>query len=350
VAVPDSREEVVAAFVHTHGTRLVRLAHLFGADDPHRAAAAAMASTLLRWGRHGDAHDDLLTAARSVGSLGRPPVHEDVRLQGWLDRAEASAYEVDVDALRAETGRELEIQRTRRSATRRRTGLGVAAAVLAIAAVSAVIGDEQPPSQPDGLGRLTSEEPVASEGVALVDLPPAGSLRLPAELRSQKGVVAVADVLLHGPALAIARVEVAAGPATMLAIEGTNSSGDHVVAVLAVPDGESFLLVDESDLVAVMRAPRRDRLLSSDTPLTLRQTVVEDFQGRNLLLEVTSSRIDHAFVTLADSKQVLANRYSVPRSEVALFVAVDDDSVAEITYIVREKGAVRHRSLYTATP
>lgn len=351
MTVSPSGVNEIAAFVHTHGARLVRLAHLLGVADPASAVADAMASTLLRGGRRRDAHDELLEAARAVGSQRQPPVREDARLQGWLDRAEAAAYEIDLEDLRHETARRLEVQRGQRSSTRRRAAVGTIAAVLLVAGISVVAGDDDTAArQPDGFGGLRSTgEPPASDGPAPTGLPSAGSFLLPRQLQSANGVV-VADVLLQGPALPIARVDVAIGSATMIAVEGVTRGGSRVVCVLAVPDGQSLLQADAADLVGVIPAPQEGRLLTSGSPLTVRQSVVEDYRGLNLMFDVTSSRVDNAVVTLADGRQIIANRYSTTDSDIALFVTVDDTAAAEISYLSSRRGQLRAKSLYTATP
>lgn len=350
MVVARSGVDEVAAFVHTHGARLVRLAHLLDVPDPLPAAAGAMASTMLRRGRS-DAHEDLLAAARAVAAHAQPPVREDARLQGWLDRAELESYETDLDALRSETADRLASQRRSRNRTRRRAAAGTAAALLVLAGASLLTGgpDDAEPPPTDGLGRLRpTSDSAGSDGPGLVGLPPAGSVVLPRQLQSAQGVL-VADILLLGPAVPIARVDVAAGRATMLAVQGVTRDHTRVVCVLAIPDGQTLLQADEADLVGVVPTPTPGRLLSGAAPLRVRQSVVEDYRGRNLLLDVTSSRIDRAIVTLSDGKVVEANRYPIPGGDSALFVTVDDDSAAVITYVGHDR-VLRRRSLWTATP
>lgn len=343
--------DAIAAFVHTHGTRLFRLAHVLEVADPARTAADAVASTVMRRRRGGDAHDALLTAARAVGAQARPPVRDDARLQGWLDRAETAPYEADLDALRSDTAVRVELQHRRRSSTRRRAGAGTVAAALLVGVASLLTGGAEDAAQlpSEQWGWHPTGAASATQQPALVGLPPAGSVLLPRQLQSANGVL-IADMLLLGPAVPIARVDVATGPATMLAVEGVTRRDSRVVCVLAVPDGQSLQQADEADVVAILPAPMKGRLLSRVTPLTVRQSIVENYRGRNLLLDVTSSRIDNALVTLADGRQVLAHRYSAPDSDVALFVTVDDASAAEILYFSRKQGVVRRKALYTATP
>lgn len=348
-----------SALVHTHGSRLVRLAHLLGAPDPEQTAADALALTLLHRGR-GDAHWELLTAAQHVGAHVRPPIHDAPRLQGWLDRAELDSHPVDLTALQQATVARLTVQRARRSTSRRRMAAGALAVVVGLVGVNALTDEEADtttPNTPLSMGGVDGLRPALGDpadpgpvDVARLLAPPA---RLPTGLRAAAGVV-VADAVLTGPARPVARVHLEGAPTTLLGVACAPRDDPPSLCLLALREDQplrSLRSAQLSPLVATLPLPLRGRLISSNASLVTRHSsVVDEFDLETVLMEVTSARVDSLYVTFANGQSTYATRYVDPAWDASLFVLIaGDQTPAQLSYL-SDGVVVDRRSLYTATP
>lgn len=350
---PDPGE--IAAFVHTHGTRLTRLAHLLGADPPDVAAADAMASTLLRRTRGGDAHEDLLAAARIVGSRGVPQVHDDARLHGWLDRAELVPHPVDLTTLVGSTGVRLQTQLAARRRGRLRAAAGAAAAALLVAGGLSWPDDDEPSAagwQVKGSGILFPNNPYLNGGdpnAVVPDLPGVGWVNPPPRQRIARDI-ALAGVVLTGRTTTIMHASLLDGPATVLAVACTTEGGLPAICVLLAPTGVSLPDLETEAVIALLPSPQGGRVLNQLLPTVLRGSMIGTLSSQTLLLDVTSSDVDAALVTYNDGSRVLADRYLPLGSGHPLFVARNKDVMpASVAYIDKDGHTLAHRSLYTAT-
>lgn len=346
-------QDTVTRFVRTHGTRLVRLAHLLSVPRPEAVAADSMADILLRLPRR-DAHDQLLAAAREVGASGQPPIRDDGRLQGWLDRAEATPYQVDLLALTEATSGRLSARCARRRRSRRRSAAGVVAAGCVLGAAAL-----WPSSQPgNDVGRLPGSgidypnDPLGNDsggGTVRPTLPtlvplPSGQQRVRA--------TAVAEVVLSGRAAGILHTTESGRDATVVAV-GCGSRGHQVTAicVLTVPVGTALAAVGPTALTDVLDLPPGHHVARQSVPSVLRAPTVDGLVGQTLTLDVTSTRVDAMLVTYTDGSQVLARRYQPPGWPVTLFAALNKDVMpAEVAYLGPNGAVLARRSLYTATP
>ncbi len=353
MVVPSSPSDATT-LAHTHGTRLVRLAHLLQAPDPEGAAADALASVLLA-ARRGDAHDQLLAAARVVGSYGQPPVRDDGRLEGWLDRAETAPYDVDLTVLSAATSRHLELQRRRRRTTRRRVA---AAALVAAGLVGVAVAWPQgdPPASgwqvETAVGRFPHwgfPDDQNDRSSAPPTLPPAASL--PASQR-QAHDVRLFEVVLDGRAHNILLTTLSGVPADMLAIACTTvDTGTPAICIVTLPTRTALRDAPPSSLTDVLELPRRHRVARESVPSVLRAPTVDGLFGRTLTLDVTSARAHSMLVTYTDGSQLLGTRYHPGDWKVALFAAINTDVLpAQVAYLARDGSPLAERSFYTATP
>jgi len=347
------------ALVHTHGTRLVRLAYLLGVDEPEGATADALARTMLTR-RHGDAHEELLAVALEVGARAEPPIHDNTRLQGWLDRAEVDTRDVDLLALQAEAVRRLAVQRDRRATYRRRTVAAATVAVAVVAGASLIDGRERPaprPPPPLATDRIEGYPPDPASGPPVVRASPvnlSGSLPaapadLPVGQESAAGVV-VADLVLAGPTTPIATVHIEGAPATVLAVSCAPRGEPASVCVLVLMRDQPLRSAEGSSLLAVLPIPPGDSLVSRGLPSLGRISFVDEFHHKTMLMEVTSADVDAVRVDFPNGQYAYARRLSAPGADAALFVAVTVDATpATVTYM--SDGTVLHRrSLYSATP
>lgn len=351
----DQGNDLVAALVSTQGARLVRLAHLLGAEHPEATVADALATTLLHKPPRGDAHDELVAAAEIVGERGRPPVRGTARLQGWLDRTELDSYAVDVGALRTATAQRLAAQRRRRRTIRLRTAAGAAAAVVvAVTAGALWPGDDQAPAgwPVPGSGILYPNDPLLNGGDPDPDdrprLPEPGAVQLPARQHSASNLP-VGQVVLNGRSIAIMPTTMAGSPAHVLGVGCTARGGVPAMCVLALPTTAS--LADIGIDALVLSSPPTDVVDSVRGPSVLRAPVIDGLTGQTLTIEFTSSDVDALLVTYTDGSQVLANRYRVPNRPGTLFAALNRDVMpAEVSYLAADGTTLARIALYTATP
>jgi hypothetical protein len=351
VAGRGASDEQVVALVHTHGTRLVRLAYLLDVPEPQCAAADALAHTVLGR-RSGDAHDDLITAARHIGARAQPAVYDEALLQGWLDRAERDAHEVDLQALQTATVSAMTDQRARRSTTRRRATAGAVAAVMVVAGAGAVAGEDGPaPAPPAANARLDGYPPpsqATGRPVDVVELMTSRPRRLPPGQRSATGV-ALADTLLAGPTVRVAPVHVDGARATVIAALCAPRGGPPSLCTLAVPPDDTLRQAAPKHLLATLPLPTGDRLRSLSAPLVSRSSMVDEFKQKTVLWEVTSAKVGTLRVQFADGRSADATRFSHPTWDVALFAVVGDVTPARLWYLT-DGMVLDQRSLYTATP
>lgn len=332
-----SSDARVAALVHTHGTRLVRLAHLLEVPAPELVAADALAATLLRR-RSGDAHEELMTAAHGVGARAQLPIHDDTRLQGWLDRAERAALAVDLTALHAVTVQRMAVQRAQRTAYRRRMSAAAVAAVAVVAGASLVHGGDraaQGPAPTLTTGRIEGypPSPVERGPVEVSGLLPSRPRRLPPDQRSATGV-SLADTLLAGPTVRVTPVHVRGAPATVIAAQCAPRAGPPSLCAVAVPPDEPLLQGTPKYLLATLPLPTGGRLTSTRDPVISRSSFVDEFDQETVLWEVASARIGRLRVAFTDGGWANATRYSHPTWDVALFViAAGDSAPARLTYL-----------------
>ncbi|CAN5419871.1 hypothetical protein BH18ACT8_BH18ACT8_04840 [soil metagenome] len=346
-----------ADLVHTHGTRLVRLAHLLGADKPETTAADAMATTLLqRTRRPGDAHDELLVAAGLVGARGQPPIRGTARLQGWLDRAELDPHDVDISALLSATARRLEEQQGRRSRNRRRAATGVVAAAVVVVATGLLWPGEDP---------ATAGWPVPGSGILYPDrdlnggdpnaderpqLPARRQVELPAVQRAAANVT-LADVVLNGRTIPIMPTTLAGVPANVVGVGCTARGGIPALCVLAIPASDPLADATRDALLTVLTTPRIGHVASDSGPTVLRAPSIDGLTGLSLTVEVTSSDVDAVLVTYTNGSQVLANRYRAPNRPGTLFAALNIDVMpSEVAYLAADGTTLARIALYTATP
>jgi len=341
----------IAAFVHTHGARLVRLAHLLGAREPEQAGADAVAATLQRRGS-GDAHDDLVSAARHVGAMGDPPVRDDGRLQEWLDRAALSEHPVDLAALQHATVERLAVQRADRSRQRRRTAAGALGVVALVVAASALTdADDVAPAPSQATERLEGypPDPVAEGPVDLSGLQPPAPRRLPEDQRSSAGMI-VENTFMAGPATPVARVHMNGEPTTVVAIGCAPFQGPPSVCAISVPRGAPLRQSTPIALLALLPVPVGDQLISDWDPAVSRESLVDEFDQRTVLWEVASAEIGTLHVDFSDGRSATATRYRHPSWDQALFLLVAGDQMpARLSYMA-DGIALDRRFLYTATP
>jgi len=346
VEVGGAGDHEIAELVHVHGARLVRLGRLLGVDGAERTAANAMAWALLRR-RRGDGHEHLLEAARSVGASGRPPVHEDTQLQGWLDRAELEPYEVDVGQLLELTQRALLAHRGAHRRSRVRW-LGVATVVAVLAAGSALVPDEEPPEgqwRVEGSGIRSPDEYEINGGDP--------DVQTPAPVRSVNQDVArgvqLADVVLRGRTVPIMQMPVFNDFATLLAVGCTSADDQPAVCVVVVTSPESPLSeLDDEALVASLPLPRHGNAITRGPPSVLRHLTIEAMTDHTLLVTATSPKVAAVRVTYADGSQVVAYRYHLGSWRGALFLALNIDvDAATVVYLDRNGQTLERRSLQT---
>lgn len=347
----------VTTLVHTHGARLVRLAHLLGADRPEASAADAMATTLLQRPRPRDAHDELTAVAGLVGARGQPAIRGTARLQGWLDRAELDPYDVDLSALLSATAQRLEEQQRRRSRNRRRAAIGVvAAAVVVVAAGSLWPGDDPAAAgwPVPGSGILYPNEPLLNGGDPNADarphLPAPRAVELPTAQRSAANI-AVADVVLNGRTIPIMPTTLAGSPAHVLGIGCTARGGIPALCVLAISESSSLADATPAALLSVLTTPRIGHVASDRGPAVLRAPDIDGLTGQTLTVEVTSADVDAVLVTYTNGSQVLANRYRAANRPGTLFAALNIDVMpSDVAYLAADGTTLARIALYTATP
>jgi len=346
----------VSMLVHTHGTRLVRLAHLLDVPEPELLAADAMAAILVRRGG-GDAHQELMAAAYEVGARAEPPIHDQARLQGWLDRAELDPHQVDLMALQSATVQRMAVQRARRSTYRRRMGATAAAAVALVAGASALTGaEDDPPSPPSTLatgpssGLRDAEDFVPASRVDLSPwLPPPPPTGLPQGQRAGRGIV-VADAVLAGPSLPISTVHIGGDPATVLAVSCAPRDQPLSLCVFALPRDQTLREAESSSLLAVLPVPRGDRYTNPGSLSLSRSSIVDELKLKTVFMEATSADVGTVSVRFTTGDYGFATRFSAPEWAAALFVAVTGDATpAALTYLA-DGMTLDHRVLYTATP
>ena len=345
----------VQALVHTHGTRLVRLAHVLATNAPEIAAADALATTLLR-GRHDDAHEELMTAARAVGARAEPPIHDDARLESWLDRAELDDRQVDLLALQAATVQRIAVQRARRRAYRRRTGVVSIAAVALVGGASAFAGTEDgsvpsssSPSATASSGTRDAEDFIEASPVDLSGRLPSPPALVPRDQRSADGIT-VGDVTLTGRASPIAHVHIETAPATVLAVRCVPSGQPRGLCVLVLHGDQALHDIDASSMLAVLPIPRGDEYTNRGLPSLGRTSVVDEFHLKTVLMEATSTEVGTVHVRFTNGQFAFATRFSKPAWDAALFVAVTVDEIpAALTYTT-DGFILDRRVLYTATP
>jgi hypothetical protein len=338
VTVDGNGGEQPTAFVHTHGRRLVRLAHLLGVDESEQVAAEAMAATLVRWSRRRDAHDHLLAAARRVADRGTPPVRDDTRLQAWLDRAELEPYEVDISLLSELTHEEL----LRQGAALRRRRLqwvaGAAAAVVLAAGSSLWPSEEREPAP-------TAAGPPSSQ----TDQPGEASPTSP-DRRAVRPVES-AGVVLRGRAITVMQTSVYndVHVATMLAVGCTRKDGLRAVCLVFAPPVGPLSEIDDHAVAAVLPTPRHGDAVSDTSPAVLRDATTQALTNQTLLVDATSRAVDAVRVTYNDGSQVVANRYDVAGWRARLFVARNKDvQPVKVIYLDSDGRALARRWPNTA--
>ncbi|MDQ3165220.1 MAG: hypothetical protein M3Q17_03500 [Actinomycetota bacterium] len=351
----------IAAFVHTHGARLTRLAYLLGVDHPEVAAAASMASTLQRRNCGQDAHEDLLIAARTVGSRGVPAVHDDARLQGWLDRAELDLHDVDLGALVESTQHQLQTQRGARRRGRWRATAAAAVVALLIVAAGMVWPDDGPRKtlHAERSGILFPNDPYLNGGDPNAVLTPevrgAGSLLSPPRQRVARGVV-LAGFELSGRTTAIMPTALPDGPATLLAVPCTGTPllsgfGLRAVCVLVAPLGVRLSDLGPEAVVAFLPPPRDGRVLAQGPLTVLRGSLIGTLASQTLLVDITSSEADTALVRYTDGSQIMADRYLLRGWPTPLFVARNKDVMpVSVVYRGGDGHTLGRRSLYPTIP
>lgn len=342
----------IAAFVHTHGTRLVRLAHLLDVADAAGVAADAMASTLLRGGRDRDAQDELLEAARAVGSRAQPPVLADARLEGWLDRAELNPYKVDVVALSRLTQQAL--RASREALRRRRQRLAAGAAVIGMLATAGSLWPRHEEAElakwrVEGSGILSPNDPFRNGGdpdvTVSTSVPPA-SQRFPRDVQA-------AGVELRGRAITIMQTSVFDGVdvATMLAVGCSNENGVRAVCLVLAPPIGALSQIEDEAVVAFQPIPRRGQAVSAAAPSVLRDGAIEALTDQTLLVDTTSPDVATALVTYTDGSQVRANQYHLRRWGARLFAARNKDvQPTEVVYFGPNGKTLARRSLHSVSP
>lgn len=340
---PDRGE--ITALVHTHGTRLARLAHLLGANRPDVTAASAMAATLLRRTRRSDAHDELLAAARVIGSSVIPQVRDDARLQGWLDRAERESYDVDLGALVGSTQHRLSMQLVARR--RGRLLAGPSAVAVAVLVVAGILWPGEAPErtrlQVEGSGILFPNDPYLNGGDPNAVVAP----ELPPKLRVARPVP-VAGVVLRGRMTAVMATSLAEGPATLLAVACTTDDGARATCVLLAPAGVSLPDIETESVLALLPSPRGGKVLNDLLPTVLRGSMIGTLASQTLLLDVTRPDVAAAVVTYTDGSHVLADRHPLPGRSTPLFVARNKDVMpTSVAYLDQDGRRLGHRSLYT---
>lgn len=334
---PSSSDVRVPTLVHTHGTRLVRLAHLLDVPEPELVAADALAATLSRRGSD-DAHEELMTAAHEVGARAQPPIHDDIRLQGWLDRAELDVLQVDLMALQTVTVQRMAVQRAHHTTRRRRmAAAGVAAVALLVGASLLSDGDQNArgpaPALPTGSLEGYPPSPVARGPVAVSGLLPSRPRRLPPGQRAARGFT-LADTFLAGRTVRVTPVHVRGAPATIIAVQCAPHDGSPSLCAVAVPPDEPLRQGRPKYLLATLPLPTGDRITSTRDPLVSRSSFVDEFDKETVLWAVASARVERLRVEFTDGRWANATRYSHPTWDVALFViAAGERAPVELTYL-----------------
>ena len=327
----------ITALVHTHGARLVRLAHLLGVHEPERVAADAMAGTS-RGRRRSDAHEELLTAARRVGDRGTLPVRDDAQLQSWLDRAELEPYEVDVGWLWELTQEELQRQEGALRRRRLRWTAGAAAAVLLAAASMLWPGDgrdvaRMPPDGPTGRAVVPTQGPFSWPG------------RRPVRDAEAAGVV------LRGPAITIMQTSVYNDVyvSTLLAVSCTSDQGVRAICIVFAPPVGPLSEMDDQAVAAFLPVPPRGDAISDTAPSVLRDATTRALTNQTLMVDATSPAVDAVRVTYTDGSVVVANRYDAQEWGARLFLARNKDvQPVKAVYLDSDGRMLARRSLYTA--
>jgi hypothetical protein len=346
VRTPDAGE--IAAQVHTHGTRLTRLARLLGIGGPETAAADALAATLRRPSRRHDAHEGLLIAARAVGSLAVPPLRDDARLQGWLDQAELDTYAVDLPALVVETRQRLQLQQAARQRRRLRNGAGMVAVALVVSV--GLLWPDTPAVEShervEGSGMLYPNNPDLNGGDPNAVIAP----DLPARGHRIARDVELGGAVLSGRTIPIMSTSLPDGAATLLALTCTTAGGLRATCLVLAPEGVPLFHVETNAVLALLPAPDRSRLLVDLPPTVLRGSTIGTLASQTLLVEVTSPEVATALVTYTDGSQVTATRFPSPGSARPLFVARNKDVMpASVTYLDEAGRTLAERSLSTVT-